>query len=152
MLAHRLAGPLPVVKKVRIGNLAFQLLEALPFTRDEGLEVHKQKRRLHAEAQSPFVRQNQLSLFRDAGAGRLRAAIAARKFLDAAGGIDKLLFAGEKRMAGRADADLDVPAGGTGMVDRTAGAANLRLVVLRMNVRFHRKRAVKVAAKTGYRK
>ena len=49
MLAHGIARLLPVVEKVRIGDLAFQLLEAFPFARDEGLEVHKQKRRLHAK-------------------------------------------------------------------------------------------------------
>jgi hypothetical protein len=48
MLAHGVAGALPIVEKVRIGDLAFQLLEAFSFVRDEGLKVHKQKRRSRA--------------------------------------------------------------------------------------------------------
>jgi hypothetical protein len=38
----------------------------------------------------------------------LGAAVTAREFLDAAGGVDKLLFAGEKRMASGTDADFNV--------------------------------------------
>jgi hypothetical protein len=96
---------------------------------------------------------NQLSLPSDAGAVGLRAPVPAGELLNSAGGIDKLLFAGKKRMAGGADADLDVLAGRAGMVDRTAGAANLRLVVVRMNVRFHSgKRVEKVTAKVRCRK
>jgi len=77
----------------------------------------------------------QLSLF--AAACGLRAAVTAGKFLDPPGGIDELLFAGKKRMAGGADANFYVPARRAGVIDRTTGAADLRLVVLRMNVRFH---------------
>ena len=98
-------------------------------------------------------RHNALSQLTLGSAGRFRAAIAAREFLHPAGGIDELLFAGEKRMAGGADADFDVPASRAGMVDRAAGAANVRLVVVRMNVRFHvGKRVRTVAAESAGRK
>ena len=153
MLAHRVAGAFAIVEKARIGDLAFQLLEAVPFARDEGLEVHKQKRRLRDGAQSPFFRWNQLSFFGDAGPDGLCAAITAGKLLDPTGGVDELLFAGEKRMAGGANANFDVPAGRAGMVDRTAGADHFRLVIVRMNVRFHvGKRVRTVAAESAGRK
>ena len=87
-------------------------------------------------AQSPSVRRNQLSFF-CGGARGLGASVAPGKFLDAAGGIDKFLFAGEKRMASSANTDLDVPACRTGMVDRAASADHVRLRILRMDARFH---------------
>ena len=156
MLAHGVAGALAVVEKMRIGDLAFQLLEAFAFALDEGLEVHISKTGDCAASgrRSPLqLGAKSAKLFGDAGAGRLGAAVAAREFLDPARGIDKLLFAGEKRMAGGADADFNVPARRAGMIDRAAGAANFRLVVVRMNVRFHSgKRAGKVAAKGARRK
>jgi len=136
VLAHGFARALSIVEKARIGNIAFQLLETLPFTRDEGLKIHKQKRRLRNHPESPFVRRNQLSFFGNS-ASRFRAAVAAGEFFNTAGGVDKLLFAGEKRMAGRANADLNVPTRRAGMVDRAACADNIRLAVFRMNVRFH---------------
>ena len=71
------------------------------------------------------------------GAGSFRAAVSAGKFLDPARGIDKLLFASEKRMAGGADADFNIPAGRAGVINRATGAANVRLVIIRMDVRFH---------------
>ena len=86
-------------------------------------------------------RDNALSQLTLGSAGRLRAAIAAREFLYAAGGIDKLLFAGEKWMASGANTDLDVLLGRTGVVNRAAGAGDVGLVVFRMDVRFHGKRA-----------
>ena len=104
-------------------------------------------------SESPFFGWNQLSFFGDAGPGSLHAAIAAGKFLNPACGVDELLFAGEKRMAGGADADFDVPASRAGMVDRAAGADNVRLVIVRMNVRFHvGKRVRTVAAESAGRK
>ena len=72
-----------------------------------------------------------------AGASGLRAAIAAREFLHATRGIHELLFAGEKRMACRTDADFNVPLGRACVVDSTARAGDVGLVILRMNVRFH---------------
>jgi hypothetical protein len=44
-----------------------------------------------------------------AGASGFGAAVTAGEFLDPTGGIDELLFASEKRMAGGANADLDIP-------------------------------------------
>ena len=66
-----------------------------------------------------------------------RRPVPAREFLDPTRGIDKLLFASEKRMASGADADFDVLLSGTSVVDRTARAGNFGLVILRMDVRFH---------------
>jgi hypothetical protein len=79
----------------------------------------------------------QLSFSGSAGAGGLGSTVAAREFLDAAGGVDELLFPGEKRMAGRADADFDVPLGRASVIDSTAGAGDVGLEILWMNVRFH---------------
>ena len=78
-----------------------------------------------------------LSFPGDASAGGLGAAVAAREFFDAAGGVDELLFAGEKRMARGADADFNVPLGRAGVVDSTASAGDVGLEILWMNVRFH---------------
>ena len=69
--------------------------------------------------------------------GRFGAAVAASEFLDAPGGVDELLFAGEKRMARGADADFNVPLGRAGVVDSTASAGDVGLEILWMNVRFH---------------
>jgi hypothetical protein len=80
---------------------------------------------------------NQLGFSGHAGASGLRAAIAARKFLHATRGIDELLFAGEKRMACRTDADFNVPLGRARVVNSTARTGDVGLVILRMNVRFH---------------
>src|SRR6187549_1735281 len=86
-------------------------------------------------------RHNALSQLTLGSAGRFRAAIAAREFLHPAGGIDELLFAGEKRMASGADTDLDVLLRRTGVVNRTAGAGDFGFEIFRMDVRFHGKRA-----------
>src|SRR5437762_1558269 len=58
-----------------------------------------------------------------------RAGVTAGELLDAAGGVDELLLAGEEGMAGRADADLQVPLGRTGVVDGAARASDRRLCV-----------------------
>src|SRR6476659_2744720 len=86
-------------------------------------------------------RYNALSQLSLGSAGRLRAAIAAREFLHSARGIDELLFAGEKWMASGADTNLDVLLGRTGVINRTASAGDVGLVIFRMDVRFHGKRA-----------
>lgn len=78
-----------------------------------------------------------LSFARGAGASGFGATIAARVFLDASRGIDELLFPGEKRMAGGADANFNVLLGGAGVVDSTARAGDVGLEILWMNVRFH---------------
>ena len=86
-------------------------------------------------------------------AGRFRLAVATGEFLYASRGIDEFLFPGEKRMASGANADFDVLLRRTGMIDRTAGAGNFGLGVLRMNVRFHdQKRVAKVGALVPPRK
>jgi hypothetical protein len=43
MLTHDFAGALAIVEKAWIGDLALQLLEALSFAIDQGLEIHKTK-------------------------------------------------------------------------------------------------------------
>ena len=81
--------------------------------------------------------QAQLGFSGHASTGGLRAAIAAREFLHATRRIDKLLFAGEKRMTCRADAYFYVLLGRACVVDSTTRAGDVGLIVLRMNVRFH---------------
>lgn len=70
-------------------------------------------------------------------AGGFHAAVAAGKFLHAAGGIDKFLFASEEGVAIGADADFDVLAGRTGMVNGAARASNGGFRVIGMDFRFH---------------
>jgi hypothetical protein len=78
---------------------------------------------------------DQLSfLFSPRGFG---AAVTARKFLDAPGRIHELLFAGEKGMTSSANTDLNIAAGGAGVINRTACAHNIGLVILWMNTGFH---------------
>ena len=93
----------------------------------------------------------QLRLF--AAARRFRAAVTAREFLDSAGGIDEFLFAGEKRMAGGADADFNITPRRTCVIDGTTRTDDVGLVILRMNVRFHvQKRAHTLSAIDRFRK
>ena len=65
------------------------------------------------------------------------AAVTLGEFLNATGGIDKLLFAGEKRMAGRADTDSNVAPGRAGVIHRAARANDVGLVVFWVNACFH---------------
>jgi hypothetical protein len=65
------------------------------------------------------------------------AAVAAREFFDAPGGIDKLLFAREKRMASSANADFNVLTCRARVIDRAASTDDIGIVVFRMNPRFH---------------
>jgi len=80
-------------------------------------------------------RAGQLTFF--ARARGLRAAVALGEFFDATGCIDKLLLAGEKWVAGRADADSDVAPGGAGVIHRAARANHVGLMVFWMNACFH---------------
>jgi len=57
--------------------------------------------------------------------------------LDPAGRIDKLLRAGEERMAFRANADAHVLVGGPRLNHIAAGTVNHRIDVFRMNLGFH---------------
>src|SRR5438105_11250018 len=92
----------------------------------------------------------QLSLAR---AGGLGAAVTAREFFHAPGGIDKFLFAGEKRMAGGADADFNVSFGRAGVINRAARANDIGLLIIWMNVRLHvQKRVQNLAAEGQIRK
>jgi len=92
----------------------------------------------------------QLSLAR---AGGLGATVATREFFHAPGSIDKFLFAGEKRMAGGADADSNVSFGRASVINRAARANDIGLLIIGMNVRLHiKKRAQKVVLKPLIRK
>lgn len=84
----------------------------------------------------------QLDLFGRADAGGFRATIAARELFNPASSVDEFLFAGEKRMTCRANANFYVLLRRTGVVDSTTGARNVGLVILRMNVRFHVRKGV----------
>ena len=93
----------------------------------------------------------QLRLF--AAARRFCAAVTAREFLDSAGSIDEFLFAGEKRMAGGADADFNITPRRTCVIDGTTRADDVGLVILRMNIRLHvQKRVYKISAIDRFRK
>src|SRR5882762_5687147 len=96
-------------------------------------------------------RRKQLSLF--AGARGFGAAVAARKLLHAARGIDELLLAGEKRMTSGANTDLNITTRRAGVIDRAAGADDIGLVIFWMNARFHiQKRAGNLRALRRSRK
>ncbi len=77
----------------------------------------------------------QLSLLN--GADSLGAAVAAREFFHATGGIDKLLFPREKRMASRTDADSNVWTRRASVISRTARADDSGLLIIRMYIRPH---------------
>src|SRR2546430_11897524 len=90
---------------------------------------------------------SQLSFSRRAGPSGLGATLAPREFLHPPGRIDELLFPGEKRMAGGANTDFNVPLGRARVIDSAASADDIGLVILRMNVRFHGwKRAANLGA------
>lgn len=92
---------------------------------------------LGAWRQRPYSRM-QLNFFRsDACPVRFCATVATCEFLHAPGGIDKLLFAREKRMASCANADFNVLPRRTRVVYGATGARDFGLVILRMNVSFH---------------
>ena len=57
--------------------------------------------------------------------------------LDPTGRVDKFLFAGKERMALGADFNPDVFPGGTGFHHISTCALNGRLLIFRMNFRFH---------------
>ena len=80
---------------------------------------------------------DQLSFSGDAAACCFGAAVAARELLDATRGIDEPLFACEKRMASGTNADFNITPRRTRVVNHAASAADFRLVIFRMNGRFH---------------
>src|SRR5882672_7627321 len=53
--------------------------------------------------------------------------------VDPAGGVHQLLLAGEERMAVRVDVDAEVAAGGERVVDRAAGARDVRGAIVGMS-------------------
>ena len=65
------------------------------------------------------------------------AAVAPRKFLDAASRIHKFLFACEKGMTSGANADLNIAARGAGMIHRPACAYHIGFVIRWMNIGLH---------------
>ena len=67
----------------------------------------------------------------------LRFLIFFPELVHAAFSIDELLFAGEIRMADRADIELDVLLGGPGLVRFAAGAVNRCYLVVGMNSLLH---------------
>jgi len=78
---------------------------------------------------------NQLSFFLSPrGFG---ATVTAGKFFHATGGINKLLFAGEKWMTSGANTDLNIATSGAGVIDRAACANNIGLVIFWMDAGFH---------------
>ena len=66
-----------------------------------------------------------------------RLTIPASEFFDAAGGVDELLLAGKKRMAGRANADFDIATSRPSVVDGATCTDDSRLEVFRMDVSLH---------------
>jgi hypothetical protein len=73
--------------------------------------------------------------------GRFRSgffAIALVEAIDASGGIDQLLFAGEERMASRTNFDVQIAfLGGASLECLAASAANVNFDVFRVNSWFH---------------
>lgn len=70
-------------------------------------------------------------------AGGFHTAVAAREFLHAACGVNKLLLSGKERVACRTNPDFDVRFRGTGAVGRAACATDDCFLILRMNFCFH---------------
>jgi len=109
LLAHDVARLGWIVVEVIVGNELVQLGQTLAFFGDKRGEIHKKKNGDRPRGGTITVSAtNQLSFLDACGFDRT---VAAGEFLDATGGVDELLFAGEEWMAGRADTDLDVPSG-----------------------------------------
>ena len=89
------------------------------------------------KAQSPFLcGEGNLSGF-DAGFAdtrRTACAVTTLELVDAASGIEELLFTREKRMAGGANADFDIVVRRTSAISRAASTCDHGLVVFRMNL------------------
>ena len=77
----------------------------------------------------------QLSFF--SSLRELGGAVTLGKFLHPASRINEFLLTGEKRMASRANTDLNILARRTGVIDCPARASNIGLKILWMNVGFH---------------
>ena len=93
---------------------------------------------------------SQLSFTRTSGLG---AAVAAGEFFHTSSGVDEFLLASEKRMAGGADADSNISFGRASVINRTARANHIGLLVIGVNVRLHvEKRSKNLAANRQIRK
>ncbi len=78
---------------------------------------------------------NQLSFFlRSRSFG---ATVTAGKLFNAPGGINKLLFAGEKWMTSGTNTDLNIATSGAGVIHRAACAHHIGLVIFWMDAGFH---------------
>ena len=87
---------------------------------------------------------SQLSLTRASGLG---AAVAAGEFFHTSSSVDEFLLASEKRMAGGANADSNISFCRASVINRTARANHIGLLIIGMNVRLHvEKRGEKLAA------
>ena len=109
MLAEKfLRAPRIVIKLLRT-NFCLEFAKALAFFCNQRREIHRARsERENEPAVSAVLLANRWKpltlLFLCA---RLHARVAPGKLFDASGGVDELLFAGEKRMAGRANAYLE---------------------------------------------
>ena len=163
VFAQGLAGFARIVVEIRRGDLSFEFAEAVGFAGDERSEVHGKKRMKDEKragsglvcslqpADFSLIRKKQngedaLGIFTvsEVGTGTLgglfarsSGTVAAGEFLDAAGGIDELLLAGEERVAGGANADPELALGAAGVVGGAAGAADGGRLVVGMNICFH---------------
>ena len=161
VLAHDLAGAFPVLEKSGIGDLAFEFVEATAFTVNKRGKVHLGKRGVGQERvgykqnggpKTAVFMLKKLG-FLDPDARGLGAAVTAREFFHATGGVDEFLFAGKKRMTGRANADFNVTPRRAGMINRAASAGNVGHVIIGMDIGFHgRKRIATIGAETPSRK
>src|SRR5205807_8643001 len=83
----------------------------------------------------------QLSFFpRPRGLG---ATVTAGNLLHTPGGINKLLFAGEKRMTSGTNTDLNIATSGAGVIHRAACAHDIGLVIFWMDAGFHVRNGVR---------
>lgn len=82
----------------------------------------------------------------DSSLSGLRLGHALLEFINASGGIDELLLAGVKRVAGVANTKDGRRFGRAGLDYIAAGATDFRFVILRVQVSFHIKRVEKVSA------
>ena len=63
--------------------------------------------------------------------------VALRELVDAACGVDELLFTREERMAGGANTDFQVLPGRAGLIRSTARAVDRGFAIIGMNAVFH---------------
>src|SRR6266487_5272040 len=84
---------------------------------------------------------------------RFGATVTAGKLFHASGGINKLLFAGEKRMTSSTNTDLDIATSRAGVIHRAACANHIGLVIFWMDAGFHLERGARnVIARSRARK